>query len=87
MADPAAAGVRAAAGVGGAVAARSGAARRARDDRPGTVEEVHDALVARRIVVDHRPGAGIRVGPHFFTTAEEIDLVVDAIAEARAALG
>ncbi len=54
---------------------------------PGRSSEVHDALVARRIVVDHRPGAGIRVGPHFFTTAEEIDRVVDAIAEARAALG
>jgi kynureninase len=54
---------------------------------PGRSSEVHDVLVARRIVVDHRPGAGIRVGPHFFTTAEEIDRVVDAIAEARAALG
>ncbi len=54
---------------------------------PGRSSEVHDALVARRIVVDHRPGAGIRIGPHFFTTADEIDLVLDAIAEARQALG
>ena len=31
---------------------------------PGRSDEVHDALIARRIVVDHRPGAGIRVAKH-----------------------
>lgn len=31
------------------------------------------------IVVDARPGAGIRVGPHFFNTAEECDRLLDAV--------
>jgi kynureninase len=31
------------------------------------------ALVAERVFVDYRPACGIRVGPHFYTTEEEID--------------
>lgn len=43
------------------------------------------AAVARRaiesgILLDHRPEAGIRVGPHFYNTDEEIDRAMDAIA-------
>lgn len=30
-------------------------------------------LIAHRVFVDHRPGCGIRVSPHFYTTDEEID--------------
>ncbi len=30
-------------------------------------------LVARRVFVDYRPGCGIRIGPHFYTTDDEID--------------
>jgi kynureninase len=29
-------------------------------------------LLRREIVVDHRPGAGIRYSPHFYTTDDEI---------------
>jgi kynureninase len=29
-------------------------------------------LVARRVFVDHRPGCGLRVSPHFYTSDEEI---------------
>jgi kynureninase len=38
-------------------------------------------LIERGIVVDHRPGAGIRVGPHFFNTAEECDVLLTALSE------
>jgi kynureninase len=44
---------------------------------PGDSERVHDALLARGIVVDHRPGVGVRVGPHFYNSAEECEAVLD----------
>jgi kynureninase len=31
------------------------------------------ALIARDVVIDHRPDAGIRMAPHFYTTDDEID--------------
>lgn len=42
---------------------------------------VVEELTARDVLVDFRPGAGIRIGPHFFNTEEEIASVVDQIAE------
>ncbi|MBV8197727.1 MAG: aminotransferase class V-fold PLP-dependent enzyme [Candidatus Eremiobacteraeota bacterium] len=36
-------------------------------------ERICRELVARRVFVDYRPGCGIRIGPHFYTTDEEID--------------
>ncbi len=30
-------------------------------------------LIERRVFVDYRPGCGIRVGPHFYTTDDEIE--------------
>ena len=43
--------------------------------------EVAQALLARDIVIDYRPGAGIRVAPHFYTSDEELDAAVAAIDE------
>jgi len=43
--------------------------------------EVAQALLARDIVVDYRPGAGIRVAPHFYTTDDELERAVAAIDE------
>lgn len=43
--------------------------------------EVAQALLERNIVIDYRPGAGIRVAPHFYTTDEEVDRCVSAIDE------
>jgi kynureninase len=37
---------------------------------------VADELIRRGIVIDHRPGAGIRIAPHFYNTEEEIDRAV-----------
>lgn len=50
------------------------------DRRGGTVtldvpaaEAVTRELIARGVIVDHRPGAGIRLAPHFYSTEAEID--------------
>lgn len=42
---------------------------------------VHAELEARGVLCDFRPGAGIRLGPHFFTTNDELRHAVDQIAE------
>ena len=39
------------------------------------------ALLARNVVIDYRPGAGIRVAPHFYTTDDEITACVGEIDE------
>jgi kynureninase len=36
-------------------------------------EAVTRELIRRNILVDYRPGAGIRLGPHFYTTDEELE--------------
>ena len=41
--------------------------------------EVAQELLARDIVIDYRPGAGIRVAPHFYTSDAELDAAVGAI--------
>jgi kynureninase len=43
--------------------------------------EVARALLAREIIVDYRPGAGIRVAPHFYTDDLEVESVVETIDE------
>ncbi|MFQ5744798.1 MAG: aminotransferase class V-fold PLP-dependent enzyme [Acidobacteriota bacterium] len=57
------------------------------EQRGGTVtlqvpdaEQVTQALLARDILVDYRPGAGIRLSPHFYNSDEEIDHAVATIA-------
>ena len=63
-------------------------APRAADRRGGTVafdvphaREVAQALLARDVLVDYRPGAGIRVAPHFYTSDDEVESVVESIDE------
>ena len=58
------------------------------DRRGGTVvvrtpelESVHRELDAREIVCDFRPDAGIRLGPHFFNTDDELRFAAAQIAE------
>jgi kynureninase len=46
--------------------------------------EVAQYLLARDILVDYRPNAGIRVAPHFYTADDELELAVAAIDEALA---
>jgi kynureninase len=33
-------------------------------------------LVSRDFIVDFRPGAGVRISPHFYTTDEELVLII-----------
>ena len=43
--------------------------------------EVARALLERDVIVDYRPGAGIRVAPHFYTSDDELDAVVHMIGD------
>ncbi len=43
--------------------------------------EVSRALKARQILCDYRPGAGVRLSPHFYTRDDELDAAVGAMAE------
>jgi kynureninase len=62
--------------------------------RGGTVTVAHEhagaitkELLRREFIVDYRPGAGIRISPHFYTKDEELELVIDEmkkIAESNA---
>ena len=40
-------------------------------------------LNRRKFFCDHRPGAGIRIAPHFYTKAEEIDLFFGELKKVR----
>jgi kynureninase len=42
---------------------------------------VHAELAARDIICDYRPDAGLRFGPHFFTTDDELRFAVGQVAE------
>lgn len=48
-------------------------------DLGGETEAASRRLIDAGIIVDYRPGAGIRVGPHFFNTAEECDRLLEAL--------
>ena len=44
--------------------------------------EVAQHLLAQQVLVDYRPGAGIRIAPHFYTSDAEIERAVATIDEA-----
>jgi kynureninase len=61
---------------------------RTADRRGGTVTvhvpdfpAVHRELTEREILCDFRPDAGIRLGPHYYTSDDELRFVVDQIGE------
>jgi kynureninase len=50
-------------------------------------QAVADELVRRQVIIDYRPGAGIRMSPHFYNTDEEVTralATLDEIVHARA---
>jgi kynureninase len=58
--------------------------------RGGTVTVSHDhaatiakELIRREFIIDYRPGAGIRISPHFYTSDEELELVVKEMGKIR----
>jgi kynureninase len=38
-------------------------------------------LIRREVIVDHRPDAGIRIAPHFYSTDDEIDRAIAVMEE------
>ena len=42
---------------------------------------VHAELEARSVLCDFRPDAGIRLGPHYFNTDDDIRFAVEQIAD------
>src|SRR5260370_10660287 len=40
-------------------------------------------LVRREFIVDYRPGAGVRISPHFYTKDEELELVITQLKKIR----
>ena len=44
-------------------------------------EAVHKELSERQVLCDFRPDAGIRLGPHYFTSDDELEFALDQIAE------
>jgi kynureninase len=47
----------------------------------GEFPAVHRELMERQILCDFRPAAGIRIGPHYFTSDEELRRVIEQIGE------
>ena len=46
-------------------------------------EQATDTLIARGYTCDYRPGAGLRLGPHLYTTDDEIEAVLAEVASIR----
>jgi len=44
-------------------------------------KRVADELIRREVIVDYRPGAGIRMAPHFYNTGDEIDHAMSELRE------
>jgi kynureninase len=73
---------------GFAVTSPSDVRRRAGTLTVGLASDEHGpafvaALEARGILVDHRPEAGLRVSPHFYTEQRELAAFADALTELR----
>jgi kynureninase len=52
--------------------------------RGGTITIAHEhaaamakELVRREFIIDYRPGAGIRISPHFYTSDHELELIIE----------
>lgn len=61
----------------------------AEDDRRGGAviidvpdgKAVADELIRREVIIDYRPGAGVRMAPHFYNTVEEIEHAMDVLTD------
>lgn len=58
--------------------------------RGGTITVAHEnaaaiakELVRREFIIDFRPGAGVRISPHFYTTDNELKLVIEEMKKIR----
>lgn len=48
-----------------------------------SAESVSQELIRRRFIIDYRPGAGIRIAPHFYNTDDECIAILDEIRAIR----
>lgn len=48
---------------------------------PPDAENVSRELMGRNFLVDYRPGAGIRIAPHFYNTLDEVDQIMAKMKE------
>jgi kynureninase len=48
--------------------------------------EISKELLKRDILIDYRPGAGIRIAPHFYNTDEEILYAMEQLKEISAGI-
>jgi kynureninase len=62
------------------------------DERGGAVivdipdgEHVSKELIRRDVIIDYRPGAGIRMAPHFYNSSEDVDHAMAVLDEVVAA--
>jgi kynureninase len=60
--------------------------------RGGTITLAHEhaaamakELVRREFIIDYRPGAGIRISPHFYTSDHELELIINEMKKIREA--
>jgi kynureninase len=58
--------------------------------RGGTITVGHEQaavitkeLIRREFIVDYRPGAGVRISPHFYTKDEELELIIAEMKKIR----
>ncbi len=58
--------------------------------RGGTITVMHEhaaalttELINREFIVDYRPGAGVRISPHFYTKDEELELIIEEMKSIR----
>jgi kynureninase len=42
-------------------------------------DAVTQALIRQQVIVDHRPGAGIRMAPHFYNSEEDVDRAMQVL--------
>jgi kynureninase len=42
-------------------------------------QRVTDELIRRNVIVDYRPGAGVRIAPHFYNSEDEVDGAMAAL--------
>jgi len=50
-------------------------------------EAVSQQLILQGVIVDYRPGAGIRIAPHFYNTEQEIDRAMSIMVEITSSRG
>jgi kynureninase len=44
-------------------------------------QQIADELIRRGVIIDYRPGAGIRMAPHFYNTETDIDRAIATLTE------